>query len=147
MCYGDDEWEWNAVDVICVMAVLAGMIVTLWLCCDWAQTSMIWFLCDPKHENRSSPRPETSAVEKDAATDQAKLKSPERRVDSMHSQDGDDNDQVKGQEVGVKVDFLHSHPTRDGLLAMPVFAGNGPRSNLPPFEESERSLRLLGWLS
>jgi hypothetical protein len=38
VCYGDENWEWNAVAIICLMAVMAGFLVLLWLCCDWAQT-------------------------------------------------------------------------------------------------------------
>lgn len=146
VCYGDDKWEWNAVAIICVTTILAGLIVVLWLCCDWVQTSLLWYLDDAREDGQSSLKEETSRVEQDSNVSQVKAKEPGRRVDSVHSQDGGDNIQPEVRDVEPRVNTVHSETTDDDLLALPVLPCDGFGSDTPGFPESDSTLRNLGWL-
>ncbi len=146
VCYGDDKWEWNAVAIICVTVILAGIIVVLWVCCDWAQTSILWFLGDAKDEGESSSGTETSPDGREDDGCQAKLKEPERRVDPAHSEDDGDEPQAKFKDAEKRIDSVHSQTTDDDLLARPVLVGDDFSSNSYGFQESDSTLRNLGWL-
>jgi hypothetical protein len=146
VCYGADRWEWNAVAVICITAILAGVIVAIWLCCDWMQTSALWLLGDAKAEGESSSDMDNSPIEKKGEEDKSKPKEPGRRVDSVHSQDIDNGDEAEVEDAEKRVDSVHSHPADSDMLSMPALAGHGAMSSPPRFKESDSDLRNLGWL-
>ena len=141
VCYGDDKWEWNAVAVICVTSVLAGVIIAVWLCCDWAQTGIIWYLDGARREGEWSSDVEALSKDQVAEENQANLKEQDRRVDSVHAQDTDYRTQANGSEAETRVDSVHSQTAGDDLLA-----SNRAQSNSPGFQESDSSLRNLSWL-
>jgi hypothetical protein len=143
VCYGDEKWEWNAVAVICITAILAGMIVAIWLCCDWAQTSSLWLLGDAKAEGESSSDMDNSPIEKKGEEDESKPKEPGRRVDSVHSQHIDNGVRAEVEDAERRVDSVQSQ-TAD--MSMQALAGDGTMSSPPRFKESDSDLRNLGWL-
>lgn len=146
VCFGDDKWEWNAVAVICVAAILAAMIVPIWLCWDWAQTSILWLLGDEREEFESSSGLRPSPVEKQSYQNQPKLKEMERRVDSVHSHGSSGGLQAKVTDKERRIISAHSRTKDDDLLAMPALVGDGATSRPPAFQDSDNTLRILGWL-
>jgi hypothetical protein len=90
VCYGDDKWEWDAPAMLCAMSFLAGMTVAFWLCCDWAQTAILWLLGDAEDEDEDSTE-KTSIIEEQDCKAREKLKEQQRRVDSVHSQNSENS--------------------------------------------------------
>jgi hypothetical protein len=146
VCYGDDKWEWNAVAIICVTAVVAGLFVLLWLCCDWAQTCMLWRLDNTGADCQSCSKQEMSRAEQVGKVNHVNGKKSHRRIDSVLSQYTGDEVQPKAKDVGQRIACVQSQSTVDELLSLPVSAGDGFGSDAPTFQESESTLRDLGWL-
>jgi len=142
VCYGDDEWKWNAVAIICVATVVAGLLVLLWLCFDWAQTCMLWYLDDTGANGRSYGNHDTS----NGKVRCVNAKKSHQRVDSVLSQSTVEVVHPKAKDVEQRANSIQSETTADGLLSLPVVSGDGFGSDTPAFQELDSTLRNLGWL-
>jgi hypothetical protein len=123
VCYGDDRWDWDIVAIICVASVILALIVGTWLCCDWLQTCILWFLSDLEEEDILM---DEKQFLKSSISDglQEKVNKPERRVDSVHSQSTDGD-----------------------RLTLPDLSTPGFSSpQQPRFRNSDSHLQALGWL-
>jgi hypothetical protein len=130
ICYGDDKWEWNAVAVICVLTVLGGVLVAVWLCCDWAQTSILLFLGDAEDEDLMLAK-KTPSSEREVGLGQAELEEPDPRVDSVHSQDADKSTEAETKDPKGRTGSVNSRTTEENVLARPVLA-NREATSVPP---------------
>jgi hypothetical protein len=118
VCYGDDKWEWNAVAVICVLTVLGGVLVAVWLCCDWAQTSILLYLGDAEDEDLMLAK-KTLPSEREVGLGQAELEEPDPRVDSVHSQDADKSTEAKMKDPKGRTGSVNSRTTEERLSTAP----------------------------
>jgi hypothetical protein len=145
-CYGEDEWEWNAVATICVMAVVACMLVLLWLCCDWTQTCLLRYLGDTGAHGRSCPDRDKSSFDHGGKVKRMSAKRSHRRVDSVLSQTTVEAVHPRAKDVEQRVDSVQTDATAGDLLNLPVMSAEGSGFDTHDFRESDKALRDLGWL-
>jgi hypothetical protein len=145
-CYGEDEWEWNGVATICVTAVVACMLILLWLCCDWTQTCLLRYLGDAAAHDRSCPGHDKSSFRQDGKVKRVNAKKSHRRVDSVLSQTTVEAVHPKVKDVEQSIDSVQTDATAGDLLSLPVMSADGSGSKTHDFREFDSALRKLGWL-
>lgn len=126
VCYGDDEWPWDPIAIICVSGTMYWLVVFGWLLVLWLQRGALWLLEDPDvtdvaagvairpQEGGGTPSPDGGAHENGEAHHGEKARPEAENSQSIDAERLD----LRGKSSCLKNAFTH-------LPELPVFRLNG----------------------